>query len=131
MGQRADHRVTAAPADPPAIRAEMAQTRLALEQKLGELKSRFTDPVPASKKRKSTVAKKKAAKKSSSSRKSTKKKSSGSRKGTGASMKRTAGKVARKATEVMGDVLRGAASGAAKGAADVVVEKARSVKKKK
>lgn len=127
MGERASRAVTAAPADPAGIRAEMAQTRTALEQKLGELKRRFTDPFPATKKRKSTVAKKKAAKKSSSSNKSAKK---SSRKGTGASMKRAAGKAARKATAVLGEVLRGAASGAARGAAEVVEEKARRVKKK-
>ena len=123
MGERTDHRIAVEANDPPAIRAEMAKTRSALEQKLGELKSRFTDPAPAPKKRNRTVAKKKSAAKSS-----TRKKSSGARSKTGASMKRTAGKVARKATEVMGDVLRGAASGAARGAAEVVEEKARATK---
>jgi hypothetical protein len=123
MGERTDYRVAVEANDPPAIRAEMAKTRSALEQKLGELKSRFTDPDPASKKRNTTVAKKKKSAAKSSARKKS------SRKGkTGASMKRTAGKVARKATEVVGDVLRGAASGAAKGAAEVVEEKARATK---
>jgi hypothetical protein len=128
MDERTNHGITAPTTDPPAIRAEMAKTRLALEQKLGELKRRFTDPLPASKKRNRIVAKKKsAAKKSASSSRSSKKKSSRS---TGASMKRTAGKVARTAADVLGDVLKGAATGAARGAAEVVEQKARSTKKK-
>lgn len=148
MGQRANHGLTNAATDPPAIRAEMAKTRVALEEKLGELKSRFTDPTPITKKRDSTVAKKKSAARSSTRKKASTKggkkgtraktasraktgsrKKKGSRAKTGASMKRTAGKVARQATDVLGDVLKGAASGAARGAAEVVETKARATKR--
>src|SRR5690606_37124233 len=128
MGERADRpgRTLAQPAD---IRAEMETTRMALEQKLGELQSRITNFARTSQTRKPTVAKKKAAKKSAkksakgaaSAKKASGKKSSGSRgaaskKSAGrgkkkATLKSAVGKVAKQATEVMGEVLAGAAVG--------------------
>jgi len=133
--------------DPAAIRDAMADTRTALEEKLAELKTRFTsDSIPQP--RNLTMAKKKAAKKSSkkaskkgkapskksaggakkkavASGKRASKKAAGGKKSGGKkpTVKSAVGKVAKQATEVMQDVLAGAAVGAAQGAANVVVDK--------
>jgi hypothetical protein len=156
MGEEADRQLTAAASDPELIRAEMAKTRSALEQKLGELKNRLLHDSPAPRRIRTVAKKKKAAPKKSAPKKAAKKsapkksaktkgavakgaavkkkssgggkkKSSGAKKGM--SVKRAAGKAARKTAEVLGDVLAGAARGALKGAAEVVEETAHSAQK--
>src|SRR5215203_1974519 len=95
--------------DPKVIRTRMKKTRTALERKLDELKSRFTGIQPATSIRKASMAKKKSAPKKSAAPKKPSK-------GVTPAVKKTAGKVATKAKEVMGDMLAGAAIGAVKGA---------------
>jgi len=111
----------------------MAKTRATLELKLGELKSRFSTSRPAANKRKRIVAKKKksASKRVTASASKTGKKVARTAGKVGRSASRAAGKVATKARKVMGEVLSGAATGALKGAAEVVEEKAKKVGKSK
>src|SRR5436190_22843029 len=84
MGERTN-RARPLTDDPAAIRDAMADTRTALEEKLAELKTRFTsDSIPQP--RNLTMAKKKAAKKSS--KKASKKGKAPSKKSVGGAKKK-------------------------------------------
>jgi hypothetical protein len=110
--------------DPKTIRNKIKRTRSALEQKLDELKSRFSNSDPATQQRKVDMAKKKSSPKESTAKKKPSK-------GGTATVKKTAGKVATKAKEVLGDMLAGAAIGAVKGAAEAVEKKGTKPSKSK
>jgi len=122
-------------ADPATLRREMTQTRAALTDDLGQLKSRLLGiPGTPPKGRKTTMATKKAAPKSSSS---AKKKDGDSKHGHARSAHKStsksatksatkgatkiASKVVKKTKEVLGEMLAGAAEGAVKGAAQAVL----------
>jgi hypothetical protein len=137
MGESASRPGERVNLDPPAIREAMSKTRSALEQKLGELKNRFTNPFPVLTKGITTVAKKKkkaapkSAKSSTGGKKAatpSRKKSAATGRKAGATVGKAMGKAARQAQDVLGDVLAGAAQGAMRGAAEVVEDKAKKVK---
>jgi len=98
MAQATNHRAGRVTADPKKIRAQMARTRAALTRELGALKGRVLG-IPADKGEKIMSSKTKTAR----GRKSKKAKSPS------------------KAREVLEHVLTGAALGAVKGAAEVIV----------
>jgi hypothetical protein len=101
-----------------ARRTQMSKTRSDLEDKLRELRSRFTI---TSSERKTTMATK-ARKKSSSTAKKPVKKAA-------ARIKKKANKVMEKSKEVLGEVLAGAAKGAIKGAAEAVETETKRAKR--
>ena len=130
------------PEDPNVIQADMAKTRAALTLQLGELVSRLTSSSrPSTLSKDTSMAKKKpasaskapskaaaakggaAAAKKRAAPKAAAKASSASKTGTkvtATKVRRTAGKLATKATKVMGDALAGAAMGAVTGAAEAL-----------
>jgi hypothetical protein len=118
MAEKSDDPRKPITADPKAIRAEITKTRTALEQKLGELKSRFLNPRPTPEKRTKTMATKKA-----TGTAVAKKKPAASVAKAGTTVKKTVGKAVKKTKEVLGDMLAGAAVGAVKGAAEAVEPK--------
>jgi len=103
-------------AEPAAIRAEMAQTRAALTQELGQLKSLLFESAGPAHHRK---GKKMPAKKAKATT-APKKESAAKKTTAGRPLKKTGTKV----KKVLGEVLAGAAVGAVKGAAEAALHEA-------
>ncbi len=108
------------------LRRKMAQTRAALADDLGQLKSRLLGiPGARPKGKKRTMTTKKATAKSSSSSKTSPKKSRSNHSHSATrSATKVASKVVAKTKEVLGEMLAGAATGAVKGAAQAVLPQA-------
>jgi hypothetical protein len=127
MAQRSTDSGSPVAGNPKKLRRQMAKTRAALADDLGQLKSRLLDtPGTPPKGRKRTMTTKKANPKSSSSakKKTSKSSSSHSRSATKSATRgasKVASKVVAKTKEVLGDMLAGAARGAVKGAAQAIL----------
>src|SRR4051812_19232077 len=108
------------------LRGEMARTRSSLEEKLSELKSRFT--TPRSTKRRTTMASKPKSTGSKTGKKAAAKKTAVLKSKPVQAAKKKAGTVMKKTKEVMGKMLEGAAVGAVKVAVEAVASKESSKK---